>query len=195
LTFDLGEALKSLKPQKRIRPLARRQDEALVWIDDLRPVGGPILLDTTVYIDVLQGRSSEALDEFVKMRSCLHSAVCLSELTHAFGRLDPADARTKPTLKAITRTIDDIPVHRLIAPDVELWGGAGILAGVLFRLGGFPVGSERKCLNDALLYLQARKLGCSVLTRNAKDFDFLNQLVPDGRVFLYRNVQRQSPHR
>ena len=42
--------------------------------------------------------------------------------------------------------------------------------------------------NDALIYLQARKLGCTVLTGNLKDFDCLNQLVPEGRVLLYRKA-------
>jgi len=69
-----------------------------------------------------------------------------------------------------------------------MWGAAGILAGMLFRLGSFRAGDERKCLNDALVYLQARALGCSVTTRNVKDFDFLNQLVPDGRILLYRRT-------
>ena len=57
---------------------------------------------------------------------------------------------------------------------------------MLFRLGSFKSGDERKCLNDALLYLQARRLGYEVLTRNVGDFDFLSQLVPDGRVLFYR---------
>jgi len=69
-----------------------------------------------------------------------------------------------------------------------MWGAAGILAGMLFRLGSFRAGDEQKCLNDALVYLQARALGCPVITRNVKDFDFLNQLVPDGRILLYRRT-------
>ena len=47
---------------------------------------------------------------------------------------------------------------------------------------------ERKLLHDALLYLQARKLGCAVLTRNIGDFDPLNQLVPGGHILLYRQA-------
>ncbi len=150
------------------------------------PIGAPVLLDTTVYIDTLQGRSPVALDEFIALRACNHSAVCLSELTHAFGRLDPSDSRTAAALAAIAETVRDIPSHRVPVPDAETWGAAGILAGVLFRLGSFPSGAERRCLGDALIYLQARKLGCAVVTGNLKDFDYLNQLVPDGQVLLYR---------
>jgi hypothetical protein len=88
---------------------------------------------------------------------------------------------THGALKVIGQTVRDIPRHRLAAPDADLWGAAGILAGLLFRLGTYPKGAERRCLNDALVYLQARKLGWPVVTGNIKDFDFLNQLVPDGR--------------
>jgi len=49
-------------------------------------------------------------------------------------------------------------------------------------------GHERKFLDDALLYLQARKLGCAMLTRNIVDFDLLNQLVPSGQILLYRQA-------
>ncbi|HWE07088.1 MAG TPA: hypothetical protein VG274_10290 [Rhizomicrobium sp.] len=184
--FDLDAALRWLKPQRRAKPLIRRADDELPWIGDAPPIGPPVLLDSTVYIDTLQGRSPVALDALVSLRTCNHSAVCLSELSHAFGRLNPTDARTPGALKALRQTTRDIPAHRLSAPDVELWGIAGILAGILFRLGSFARGAERKCLNDALVYLQARKLGISVLTGNIRDFDMLNQLVPDGRVMMYR---------
>ena len=59
-----------------------------LWRTTVRP-GPPLLLDTAVYIDVLQGRSPPEVDELVRLRTCQHSAVCLAELTHAFGRLDP----------------------------------------------------------------------------------------------------------
>lgn len=188
MSFDIEAALRWLKPQRRVQPLTRRKNHELNWIDDTPVIGVPVLLDTTVYIDTLQGRSPCVLDAFIRLRTCNHSAVCLSEMTHVFGRLDPADPRTGRALRAVRETILDIPSHRLSAPDAETWGAAGILAGVLFRLGSYSSGAERKCLNDALVYLQARKLGFPVLTGNLKDFDFLNQLVPDGRVMLYRRV-------
>lgn len=63
-----------------------------------------------------------------------------------------------------------------------------MLAGLLFRLGNLPKGEghERRFVNDALIFLQARQLGASVLTGNVRDFDFLSQLVPSARVILYR---------
>jgi predicted nucleic acid-binding protein len=190
LKFDLAGALRSIKPQRLSAPLARRPDVELPWAVAEPLVGAPLLLDTTVYLDVLGGRSPDEADNLLRFRICNHSAVCLAELTHAFGRLDPRRRDTKSTLKILRDTIADIPAHRLHAPDTEAWGAAGMLAGTLFRLGGLPAGQglERKLLNDALLYLQARKLGCAVLTANIRDFDFLNQLAPGGRFVVYKRA-------
>ena len=188
MSFDLDATLRWLKPQRKVRPLKRRRDDKLSWISDAAGIGSPVLLDSTVYIDTLQGRSPPALDAFITLRTCNHSAVCLSELTHAFGRLRPMDPRTASALKVIGQTIRDVPIYRLVAPDTETWGAAGILAGILFRLGSYAAGAERKCLNDALVFLQGRKLGWPILTGNIVDFDFLNQLVPDGRILLYRRA-------
>lgn len=155
----------------------------------MQPTGSPVLLDTTVYIDTLQSRSPVDLDSLIDLRTCNHSSVCLSELTHLFGRSNPEDPRTAGVLEIMAQTIRDIPTHRLSSPDAEVWGTAGILAGILFRLGQYAPGAGRKCLNDALVYMQGRKLGWPVVTGNVRDFDFLNQLVPDGRILRYRKSE------
>jgi hypothetical protein len=189
LSFDLDASLRWLKPQRKRRLLRRRRDQDLTWIEGVPRVGAPVLLDATVYIDTLQGRSPHALDQLISLRTCNHCAVCLSELTHLWGRLRPDDPRTKRSLEVIRQTVRDIPSHRLTAPDPDTWGAAGILGGILFRLGSYSAGAERKCLNDALVFLQGRKLGWPVVTGNIADFDFLNQLVPDGRILLYRRME------
>jgi hypothetical protein len=124
----------------------------------------------------------------ITYRLCHHSAVCLSELTLAFGRLDPKNASTKAVLETIAATVKDIPEHRLHAPDAAIWGQAGVLAGLLFRMSNLPKGEghERRFVNDAMVFLQARQLGASVLSGNVRDFDFLSQIIPTGRVILYR---------
>ena len=97
------------------------------------------------------------------------------------------DTRARPQhWRRSPEVVEAIPPHRLTAPDSAVWGEAGVLGGLLFRLGGHAKGQERACLNDALIYLQARRLGCIVLTANIADFDRLNQLVPNGRVLFYR---------
>jgi len=188
LAFDLAETLRSLKPQKREGTLARRDDDNLPWAHDEPAIGGPLILDTSVYLDVLQGKSPAEVDRLLTYRLCHHSAACLAELTHAFGRLDPKHGSTRSALDAIQKTIADIPAHRLHAPDTAIWGQAGVLAGLMFRMSHLPKGEghERKFVNDALVFLQARQLGASVLTGNIRDFDFLTQLVPTGRIVVYR---------
>jgi hypothetical protein len=192
LAFDLRLTLRSLKPQKHSANLERRPDAELAWAADAAPVGGALLLDTSVYLDVLQGRTPQAVDDLLTYRLCHHSAVCLAELTHVFGRLDPAHPTTKSVLKAVGETIEDIPAHRLHSPDASVWGQAGIVAGLLFRLSGLPKGEghERRFLNDALIFHQAGLLGAAVLTGNIRDFDILGQLVPSGRVIFYRPAAR-----
>lgn len=195
MAFDLGGALRSLKPQRRSAGLERRPDSALSWAGDQPPVGGGLLLDTSVYLDVLQGRTPEAVDNLLTYRLCHHSAVCLAELSHVFGRLDPAHTTTKSVLGAVADTIEDIPAHRLHAPDATAWGRAGMLAGLLFRLSHLPKGKghERRFLNDALIFHQAGMLGATVLTGNVGDFDYLSQLVPSVRVIFYRAAPGLRP--
>lgn len=189
MSFDLGTAERALKRQQTRRPLAPRAESALRWAAGEPKAGGPLLIDTTVYLDALQGRTPAAVDDLLRYRSIFHSAVCLAELTHAFGRLDPAHSASKAALKAIAGAIEDIPRHRLFAPDTDAWGKAGMLAGKAFRLARIPPGrgQERKLLNDSLIYLQARKVGAAVLTRNRRDFDLLEQLAPGGAVVFYEH--------
>jgi hypothetical protein len=80
--------------------------------------------------------------------------------------------------------------HRLSEPSLSAWGAAGILTGLAFRVGGYQKGTERKLLNDALLFMQALENGHAVLTANAGDFDILNQLIPEGRILIYRSKVR-----
>ena len=187
MSFDLQKAERALKPQARGALNARPADE-LRWAEAETKAGVPLLIDITVYLDTLQGRTPAAVDDLLRYRSIFHSAVCLAELTQAFGRLDPAHASTRNALAAIAGAIDDIPRHRLFAPDTDLWGKAGMLAGKALRLGRIPPGhgQERKLLSDSLIYLQARKVGAAVLTRNLRDFDLLEQVVPSGTVIFYR---------
>jgi hypothetical protein len=187
LNFDLDGVLRRLKPSKRTVALVRRKLADLPFVDEQLVPGPELLLDTTVYLDGLQDRSPAAVDQLMRMRVCNHSAVCLAELTHAFGRLDPVNPGTQAALDKCKDTIAIIRPHRLSEPSLSVWGAAGILAGLAFRLGNYAKGQERKLLNDALVFLQSVEAGQAVLTGNIRDFDFLNQLVPNGRVIFYRS--------
>ena len=147
--------------------------------------GSELLLDTCVYIDILQGRTPAIVDDFLQVRLVNHSTICLAEMTHLFGRLDPGHPGTRDALREIRRTIDDIPSHRLSAPSPSAMAEAGMLAGLVSRLRGVERGRWSLLLNDACLYVQAVEQGWTVLTRNVRDFDLFDQLIPSGRLLLY----------
>lgn len=151
-------------------------------------VGPPLLLDTTVYIDTLEGTTPAALDALLTQRPLVHISVAIGELSHHFGRLDPAHPHTTAALRELRHVVEAIPEHRLENADARTVVEAGILAGLLCRLGGLARGAEASALNDATIYLHALARGYTVVTRNIRDFDWLNQLVPAGRTIFYRQA-------
>ena len=185
---DLRRALRRIKPHRFTQPLRRRQNAVLPFVTISPRPGRELLLDTSVYIDVLQGRTPVEVDTLLQIRTLNHLSVCVAELVHAFGRLDPRHAGTEATLKELTKTVADIPPHRLHAARADVVIAAGILAGLLFRLGGLQTGQEVAAMNDATLYLHGLANGHAVLTRNVRDFDLMNQIIPDGQVLFYERV-------
>lgn len=191
LSFDLSRALRRIKPQRKADALPLRPFDALPVVESPVSAGAELLLDTCVYIDVLQGRTPASVDELLQARIVNHSTICLAEMTHLFGRLDPAHVGTKDVLREIRQTIEDIPGHRISSPSETAMGEAGMLAGLVARLLRFERGERMLLLNDATLYLQALERGWTVLTRNVRDFDCFDQILPAGRVLFY--VQRSHP--
>jgi predicted nucleic acid-binding protein len=189
LAFDLRRSLRRIKPHKFTTPLGRRPWGSLSSVVDAPSSGADLLLDACVYIDVLRGDTPTEVDTLLQLRTVNHLSVCIAELTHAFGRLDPRHPSTATTLRLLNQTIDDIPAHRLATPSENVVIEAGILAGLLFRLGGFAPGREQAALIDTMLYLHAAARGQIVLTRNVSDFDLINQIVPEGRVLFYQTAR------
>ncbi|MDP9412926.1 MAG: hypothetical protein M3Q08_02290 [Pseudomonadota bacterium] len=188
MAFDLEATLRRLKLEKRILPLSHRIDHELPFVHREQSAGPPLLLDTTVYIDVLQARAPSEVKDLLKVRQVNHSSVAVGELAHLFGRLDPRHPDTKSVLAEIKTTIDDIPQHRLAAPSVEAVAEAGIVTGIIARLRGLPKTDKQPLLNDATLFFQALESGFTVLSRNIGDMDLIEQLVPTGRILLYRQA-------
>lgn len=167
-------ALRRIKPQRAADAIRRRAIADLASIDAAPSAGPELLVDTCVYIDVMQGRTPQGVDDLLQARIVNHSTVCLAELTHLFGRLDPAHRGTKGVLREIRRTIEDMPDHRLSSPSATAMGEAGMLAGLVARLSGGDLDGAPALLNDASLYLQALERGWIVLTRNLRDFDYFD---------------------
>ena len=60
------------------------------------------------------------------------------------------------------------------------------MSGMLCRLQGYAKDARLKALQDCTLFLQAQKIGSTVLTANIAEFDHLLQLIPTGRGLFYR---------
>jgi predicted nucleic acid-binding protein len=184
LVFDRSASVRRIKPQRRASPLVHRADANLPYIRETSIAGRELLIDTCVYIDLLQGRMPGLVDRILQARIINHSTVALAELTHLFGALDPAHPGTAGALRQLGRTIDDIPPHRLSAPSDRACGEAGMLAGLVTRLTGQR--HAISLLNDAMLFLQAAEMGYDILTANVSDFDWFDQILPGTGVLFYR---------
>ena len=183
--FDFNAALRWARfdPQ---RPLARRSDEELPFVNAGQTAGQGLLLDTCVYIDQMQDRSPRLLDELMAQRQVNHSTVAIQELMHTVGVLNPSDARSAGVVLEIGRQIKAMPAHRIFAPDAEVLGRAALLSGALCRLQRYEKDGKLRALQDCVLFLQAQKLGLTVLTANVADYDVLLQLISTGRALFYR---------
>jgi hypothetical protein len=53
----------------------------------------------------------------------------------------------------------------------------------------FAAGQELAALNATTLYLHAAAHGQEILTRNVRDFDMINQILPEGRVLFYGLIE------
>jgi hypothetical protein len=163
--FDVAAARRWARPFPR-KTLARRPDAALPFAGEGELAGQPLLLDTCVYINQMQGRAPRLVEQLIDTRQVNHS--------------------TAAVVEAVSDQIEAMPEHRVFAPDAEVLGRAALLAGILSRLQGYARGEKLKALADCVLFLQAQKLGFAVLTANVAEFDLLLQLVPTGRALLYR---------
>lgn len=183
--FDFAAALRWARFDPG-RTLARRADAALPFANADDIAGPGLLLDTCVYIDQMQARAPRFVEQMVDTRHVNHSTVAIQELLHTAGVLHPGDPRTASVIRAISTQIEAMPEHRLMIPDADTLGRAALLAGMLCRLQGYARDARMKAVQDCTLFLQAQKLGFTVLTRNVAEFDILLQLIPAGRVLFYR---------
>ena len=181
--FDAARRWARFDPQ---RTLARRGDDELPFINAGLIGGQALLLGTCVYIDQMQDRSPQVMDELIAQRLVNHSTVAIQELMHTVGVLNPLDARTAGVIDEIGKQIKAIPQHRIFVPDIDVLGRAALLSGILCRLQGYGKDGKLRALQDCVLFLQAQKLGLVVLTANVSDYDILLQLIPTGRALFYR---------
>lgn len=179
------QSLRRLKPEKRQKQFACRDRSQLRFLSKLKPPLPKLLLDTTVYIDALQGRLPDEIEVALRAGSLWHCSVTEAELAALAGLLDPTHLDAASAIALIIASIELRPEHRILTPDRDTWREADILAGLLARLQRYGKTEQRKALHNALIFLTATRNGCVVLTRNVTDFDLLMQLDAKGQVVFY----------
>jgi predicted nucleic acid-binding protein len=183
--FDFDAALRWARFDPK-KPLVRRADSALPFVREDNPDGHALLLDTCVYIDLMRDRAPGTVDRLLEARHVNHSTVAIQELMHVVGVMDPRDRRTAAAIAEIRGHIRAMPAYRVFVPEADVLGRAALLSGILCRVNGYAADSRQRALHDCVLFLQALRLGYTVLTNNVGDYDYLLQLVPAGRVLFYR---------
>ena len=185
-TFGLQKLLRRVKPSRWTASLSRRPDKFATEAD---LSGGELLLDTRVYIDVLQGKAPPVVKAPVRSRQGNHSSICTAEMTHLVSALDPQHPDTPAVLQKIGEGRAAMPEHRGYTPTADMLAEAGMLAGLLHRINNHPKGTEGRLLCDALVFLTGKRSGFTVLTGNIEDFDLLRQVMPQASVFFYRRAE------
>jgi hypothetical protein len=131
LRVDLARSLRRIKPERFTLSLTRRDDADLDFVEAAPSLGSPLLLDTCVYIDGLEGNLPPGVETLLRARTLMHLSVVLGELSHNFGRLDPGHPHTQEHLDELARMIEDVPRHRL---DDAVSAGVLLEAGILSGL-------------------------------------------------------------
>lgn len=153
--------------------------------------GGPLLLDTNVFINSLTGRGPPNLQALlVDLPQSFVSSATVAELSWARGRLDPEHPQTSKVLATIDETLARVDPAKILTPTAVQWRLAGERAGKAVRslAGGmrsFKIAAERhEMLNDALTAVVASDAGVVIVTQDA-DFDILAQIDPALGVLFY----------
>jgi predicted nucleic acid-binding protein len=188
VAVDVYQSLRRLKPEKRTSGLKPRSRSELQFIEQLRQPPAKLLLDTTVYVDELQGRLPAGLKANLRTPEIWHSSVTESEMMALAGLLDPRHPDSAAIVRQLAASIEKRAAHRILNPDARAWREAGILAGTLARVQHYGKSEHRRVLNDALIFVSAAQHGCAVLTRNVADFDLLMQLAPFGKAIFYERM-------
>lgn len=184
--MDAARLLKSTRLARRVVDLSTRDHAELAFFVEQPEMGEAVMLDACVYIDQFQGRLPPAVADRIVMRSAFHSSLALAEICFPFGRLDPADPRTRGALDAIEGLLSAIPDRRILVPSASAKMRGSIMAGAVARVVGYTDTQRRKALIDGMLAAQAAQESLLFITRNIADFDRFSQLDIRLRAAFYR---------
>ncbi len=89
--------------------LSRRDDGDLDFAEAATLIGPPLLLDSCVYIDGLEGSRPPSVEAILRTRTLTNLSVVLGELSHNLGRLHPRHRHTRQHLGELAGVIEAIP--------------------------------------------------------------------------------------
>jgi predicted nucleic acid-binding protein len=182
LSIDLRETLRRRKPEWRYLRLTARRPHELTGVEGFAASGRALLMpDTNVYIRAAAGTLPALVQDLVERSLLFHCSVCLGELATGVAKAKPSLPSWSALCDHYVALFRSIPRARLLNPDAQVWSDAGVVAGILARTQGFQRHQRKECLNDALIYLTAAKAGLPVLTADRRQFDFIQQLAPEGQ--------------
>ena len=144
-----------------------------------------LVADTNVYINDAAANLPASVEALLDRALLFHCSVCVAELAIGIGNGDPTYPLWAATRDHYGGLMAAIPASRLLTPNPDIWADAGLIAGTLARTQHFQPYQRKQCLNDALIFLTAAKVGLPVLTANRDEFDLIQQLVPEGRFVHY----------
>jgi len=132
----------------------------------------PVLFDSSVYITALRAGEGAVpgLRKIAGSEPLWLSSVVLEEL-YAGTR-----ASSRHEVERLERDFDR--ARRIVVPNLTDWTQTGkVLARLASRYGYERIGQGR-LTNDALIAMSAGRLGITVITTNARDFDKLAEFRP-----------------
>ena len=139
-------------------------------------MGTKVVLDSNVFIDAFRDRGwNERLQLFRTAYAPFEylSAVVVQELR--------AGARTAAAARSLQRNLFDAfeRRRRLITPSYRGWKIAGEVLAHLGATQGLDLTSmPRSLVNDALLAASCREAGAVLITRNVRDFERIQRVIP-----------------
>lgn len=167
-------------------PLSRRKTADLSFdANAVRAAGLPLVLDTNTIVAALKGKLPPPVRALVALSRALASSIVVGEITQGFHNLDPADPRTRNVRTQIGATLDELSRIETLVPTHDDWRLANAVLASLGRRAKFDRVRRRALLADALIHVSARRAGACVVTANTRDFDYLDQALPGGRVLFF----------
>src|ERR1019366_10343033 len=101
LSSEFQGTLRRLKPDKHRAQRRPRAESELEFIGTSRHRPAKLLYDTSVYIDILQGRFPQEGEAMLRATEAWHSPVTEAELAATCGLLDPAHSQTPAVIEQI----------------------------------------------------------------------------------------------